>query len=319
MRLSPFANKHTRALRHIDRARRLMQPWAGPAPIPWSDPDFSRRMLRVHLDPTTDRGTRRPEVVSAHVEWLLQTLQATGAGAAGPLHILDIGCGPGLYCHDLARRGHRATGLDIAPAALEHARDIAEGTGLDCRFLAVDLEDLPADLPERVTGAYGPADAVTWWFGDFHGFSAARAPEIIGPLAACLRPGGLFVLEYQPLEHFVTEGGTSWELVPTSPFCDEPHLWLQEYAWHADVRTESHVHWILEIDSGNLQEYCQCHQGWSDTDLDAMLAGCGLVDPVRCDPITGIDPQLEFPLVVTRRCATSDATGHAAGRDDGTA
>ena len=308
MRLSPFANKHTRALRRIDQARQHMRPWSGPAPIPWSDPEFSRRMLEVHLDPETDRGTRRPEVVTAHVDWLLQTMGALLPGHPGPWRILDVGCGPGLYGHELARRGHHSTGLDIAPAALEYARRIAAEQNLDCRFLDLDLTQLPAD-PAETFGV--PFDAVTWWFGDFHGVSAARVPGIIALLAALLRPGGLFVLEYQPLDQFVTDGDSTWDLVRRSPFSDQPHLWLQDFVWHADAVTESHAHWILEIDSGNLQEYCQCHQGWSDEDLDAMLAACGLIEPMRHPPVTGVDPQLEFPLVITRR--------RAAERDHGAA
>ncbi len=301
MRLSPFANQHNRALRRIDKARQHMRPWQGLEGFPWADKKFSERMLKIHLDPHTDRGTRRPEVVTAHVEWLLQQLIPFTADLDRPFHILDTACGPGLYCHEIARHGHRATGLDIAPAALAYARKTAEEEKLDCHFLSRDLTNPDPDLPDLAQGHFGPVDAVTWWFGDFHGFSASSAQAIIKRLASCLRPGGLFILEYQPLDQFITEGGSTWDLVTSSPFSDQHHLWLQEYSWHADLLTEAHAHWILEIESGNLQEYCQCHQGWTEAGLDAMLATCGLIDPVRHPPVTGVDPELEFPLVVTRR------------------
>ncbi len=304
MRLSPFANKHNRALRRIDKARRHMHPWTGPDNFPWADPDFSQRMLKLHLDPNTDQGTRRPEVITAHIDWLLKTIATTAPQLNQPYHILDVACGPGLYCHQLARRGHRATGLDIAPAALDYARTTATRDNLDCHFLSRDLTMLESDLPDQVRSRFGSIDAITWWFGDFHGFSAARTPEIFAQLAACLRPGGLFILEYQPLDQFVTENGTSWDLVRESPFSDQPQLWLQEYTWYADLQTEVHAHWILEMASGNLQEYSQCHQGWTERELDAMLASCGLEDPVRHAPITGIDLELEFPMVITRRRTT---------------
>ncbi len=310
MRLPPFANKHTRALRRMDKARRHMKPWGGLESFPWADRAFSERALAVQLDPATNQGTRRPEVISAHIDWLLQTASTMLPDQAGPCHVLDIGCGPGLYGHELARRGHRCTGLDISPAALDHARRQAVAQGLDCRFLHADLEHLQDDLPARVGATFGPVDVMTWWFGDFHGFSAARAPLILARLAACLRPGGLFILEYVPEGMFTRDSGTTWDLVPRSPFSDQPHLWLQEYTWFADVMTEAHAHWILEIESGNLQEYCQCHQCWTEPDLDAMLSRCGLTDPVRRPPVTGVDPELEFPLVITRR--------RSAERDDKT-
>lgn len=40
--------------------------------------------------------------------------------AVGP--VLDVGCGPGRHVHALARRGVFALGVDIAPAAVRHAR-----------------------------------------------------------------------------------------------------------------------------------------------------------------------------------------------------
>lgn len=36
--------------------------------------------------------------------------------------VLDIGCGPGRMVAELTRRGHRALGIDTAPAAVEHTR-----------------------------------------------------------------------------------------------------------------------------------------------------------------------------------------------------
>ncbi len=308
MDLSPFANNHNRALRRIDATRQHLKPWARPEGFPWADEAFSRRMLKLHLDPDTDQGTRRPAVVAAHIDWLLGTMALMAPRLDQPYHILDVACGPGLYCHELARRGHRATGLDIAPAALDHARRKAAEENLSCRFLSRDLTDPDPGLPGLIPADFGPVDAITWWFGDFHGFAAARAPEILAHLARCLRPGGLFMLEYQPLDQFVTDNGTTWDLVRESPFSDQPHLWLQEYTWHPDLLTEAHAHWILEMASGNLQEYCQCHQGWTESGLDALLASCGLTDPVRHPPVTGIDPELEFPLVITRR--------QTAARDD---
>lgn len=41
---------------------------------------------------------------------------------AGADPVLDVGCGAGALCADLARRGHRVTGLDQDPAQLAAAR-----------------------------------------------------------------------------------------------------------------------------------------------------------------------------------------------------
>lgn len=292
----PTGNLHRAALEKILNHRDAPSPWTGESQLPWHDPDFSRRMLTVHLDPSTQMASRSPDVVRRHVDWLEAQLESQAA--ANEDHpILDVGCGPGLYCLELSRRGHAAVGFDFAPAPLEWAREQAAGEGLDCRFLDLDLTRLPRDFPEAV----GPCRAVTFWFGEFHSFPPPEAASFLARLAACLRPGGLFVLEYQPWDMFVREDSTEWSVQEDSVFCSEPHLWLQEFFWDEEARTEIHVHWIIELESGSLKRYVQCHQGWSDADLVALLAAAGLGDPAFHPPVTGIDERFEFPLLVTRK------------------
>ncbi|MBK7701400.1 MAG: hypothetical protein IPI34_00200 [bacterium] len=100
---------------------RPARPWRDGAAFPWADPVFSERMLRLHLDQSTHMASRSLPVIRAHVGWLEDRL-AEAFGDAAPRRVLDVACGPGLYCHELARRGHRAWGGDVAPAALRHAR-----------------------------------------------------------------------------------------------------------------------------------------------------------------------------------------------------
>ena len=253
-------------------------------------------MLAVHLDASTHMASRSPDVINRHLDWLVAQLAAAGLEGG---HVLDVGCGPGLYCHELARRGFRTTGLDFGPASLQWAETVAAAENLACRFFAADLTDLPDDFAART----GPVDAITFWFGEFHSFPPRVAAEILQHLAALLKPGGLFVLEYQPWEIFVTEDSSRWAAEERSVFSDEPHLWLQEVFWDEAARAEVHVHWIIQAESGNLQRYIQCHQGWHDGELAALLADAGLVDPVHHPPITGCDPQFEFPVMVTRKSA----------------
>ncbi len=265
--------------------------------FPWSRPDFSARMLAVHLDEETHMASRRPGVIDRHVDWLCSHLADRFPGAGRPPHVLDVACGPGLYLHRLAGRGFRTTGFDFAPAPLAWAREQAQQQGLDCRFLELDLTALPPDLHRQME----PVDLMTFWFGDFHSFSPQQVASFLPVLARCLRPGGVFVLEYQPLDHFVQEDASAWSMEQSSVFCPAPHLWLQEWGWDEDRALETHVHWILEQDSGKLQRYVQCHQAWSDQDLITALDRCGLGDPVFYPPLAGADGEFEFPVLSTRR------------------
>lgn len=281
---------HRHSLKRLLAAPHPPRPWADGHQIPWNDPAFSERMLLVHLDPSTHMASRAPEIIDRHIDWLTSQIPDSG-------HVLDVGCGPGLYCHELARRGYRATGFDFAPAPLEWAGTKATSEQLNCHFLNNDLTKLPNDFNTLIDG---PVDAITFWFGEFHSFSPAMVREFLPRLKGCLRPGGLFILEYQPAEIFVQEESTEWSCEKSSIFCDKPHLWLQEFGYDKESDTEVHVHWILETESGSLQRYVQCHKAWTDNQLIDLLAEAGFSDPVLHPAITGASEEFEFPLVVTR-------------------
>ena len=87
------------------------EPFADGRQIPWNDPDFSRRMLARHLE-SHDLASRRAEKRRRIVDELI-----TVAGLAPGDRVLDLGCGPGLYCQEFARRGMQVEGWDYAPAA----------------------------------------------------------------------------------------------------------------------------------------------------------------------------------------------------------
>lgn len=282
------------ALRRILDAPRPPRPWQDGDQLPWSDPAFSRRMLDVHLDPTTHMASRAPDVIRAHVMWLLGQLAAR-TGGTGPWRVLDVGCGPGLYAHELAARGHATCGFDFAPEPLRWARDHAALNDLDCTFLEADLTALPDDFAAQC-GA--PFDAVTFWFGEFHSFRPAQARAFLPQLTALLRPGGLFVLEYQPWDLFVKEDAATWSAVDCSPFCGRPHLWLEEFSWDAQARAEIHVHWIVDPDTGGVARHAQCHQAWEDDELMAELAAAGITEVEAHPPITGVSEEFEFPVLV---------------------
>ena len=286
-------------LRRILAANHPPRVDGGERQIPWHDPAFSKRMLDVHLDPTTHQASRAPGVIKQHVDWLQDQLGVAQGlpQPRGGFRILDVGCGPGLYCHEQARRGLRSTGFDFAPEPIAWARRTATEKNLDCNFLTADLTRLPDDFAAQV----GPQEAIAFWFGEFHSFTAAQVTDFLPRLAACLVPGGLFVLEYQPYDIFVQEDYNEWSCHEKSIFCDGPHLWLQEFGWDEDAGTEIHVHWIIARESGTLQRYVQCHQAWADEELVSMLAAAGLESCVFHPPITGISDEFEFPVIVARR------------------
>ena len=80
-----------------------------------------------------DRLTRE------NVLWRFHETLATAGDVRGK-RVLDVGCGPGRYCAELAARGAVVTGVDFAPAMVELARSMAKAAevGDRCTFVASD-------------------------------------------------------------------------------------------------------------------------------------------------------------------------------------
>jgi SAM-dependent methyltransferase len=283
--------------RLLGRAR-PPRPWRDGRQIPWNDPEFSERVLAVHLDPRTHMASRSPAVIRAHVDWLLELLSAEPPPGARPRHLLDLACGPGLYALALARAGLRVTGIDFSPAAVAHARSETAAAGLDgVEILEADLTALPAGL----LASLAPIDIATFWFGELASLTPPELRGLLGALAPAVAPGGLLVLESQPWDLFPRDEGTSWEACERSVFLDHPHLWLQEWSWDEDARAEITVHWLIDGRTGEIQRHAQTHQAYTDEELAGLLAGAGFDEPRFFPPITGVDERFEFPLIVARR------------------
>lgn len=95
--------------------------------------DLAAQMERIYRDLAPDEI---PWNVADPPELLVRLVES---GQVAPCRAVDLGCGAGNYAVWLAGRGFRVTGVDLSPAALELARQLAAAKGVSCDFVAVDL------------------------------------------------------------------------------------------------------------------------------------------------------------------------------------
>jgi 2-polyprenyl-3-methyl-5-hydroxy-6-metoxy-1,4-benzoquinol methylase len=98
-----------------------------------------------------------------------------------PCDAVDIGCGCGNYAVWLAAQGFRMTGIDISPAAIALAAQLAREKGVECRFVQ-------GDVTEDVARHEGAFDLAYDWELLHHVFPEKRQ-AYIDNVHRMLRPG----------------------------------------------------------------------------------------------------------------------------------
>jgi len=63
-------------------------------------------------------------------------------GSDRSLQILDVGCGNGRHCLEMARRGYEVVGVDLSESMLAQGRRQAEVEAIDVKLLQVDARNL---------------------------------------------------------------------------------------------------------------------------------------------------------------------------------
>ena len=113
---------------------------------------------------------------------LIESLLSETGGST----VLDAGCGTGRVAIELAARGFAVVGLDADPAMLAAARSKAP----DLHWIEADLLDTGAHLSEAFDLVALPGNVMIF-------LDRGTEPDVVGQLAARLRPGGLLVAGFQ--------------------------------------------------------------------------------------------------------------------------
>jgi SAM-dependent methyltransferase len=269
-------------------------PWSEGDKIPWNDPDFSTRMLQEHLSQEHDAASRRFEKIDAHVDWIHRALLS-----GHPTPILDLGCGPGLYCSRLARLGHECVGIDFAPASIGYAMRTAQEEGLRCTYLHQDIR----------TADYGTGFGLAMLiYGEFNTFRPSDARHILRKAHDALSGGGILLLEPSTFAAVQAEGerGPSWTAEASGLFADRPHLCLTENFWDPERRTTTTRFFIVDAATGDVTRHASSSQAYTDGQLAALLAECGFAEITFYPSLTGTvdETQSDFFALVARKWAT---------------
>jgi SAM-dependent methyltransferase len=237
------------------------RPFAGYDNIPWHDPDFGERMLTEHLDQGHDLASRRSPIIEEQVRWIHENV--LGGESA---RILDLACGPGLYANLLTGLGHEVTGIDVSPASIVYARDHSNRGAI---FIEGDIRDAEYGSGYRL---------VMLLSGEFNVFSPDDAATILSRASQSLLPGGTVLLEVNSADALRRRATRDFRLLDSGLFATEPHLLLEEGAWHADQAALVTRYTVIRLKDAGIRQFGASYQSYLDFELAGLLSGQGFED-----------------------------------------
>ncbi|MGB3714012.1 MAG: methyltransferase domain-containing protein [Candidatus Promineifilaceae bacterium] len=242
------------------------EPWSNRGNLPWDDPEFSRRMLREHLDESHGAASR---ITSERLMQIDRLWSWLGLGKGSRL--LDVTCGPGLYALEFAQRGCRVTGIDFGPAAIAHAQELAKELRVDdfCHFIEQDVRTMsPMDAS---------FDAATFIYGQLAVFPRDDAKSLLSQIARALRPGGRLCIEMLDQDKVDKKNSTWWFTDDTGLWGDRPFLHLGERFWLDEIQMSIERFQILSLEDGEFTNITLCDQTYAVESMVEMLKEAGFI------------------------------------------
>jgi 2-polyprenyl-6-hydroxyphenyl methylase / 3-demethylubiquinone-9 3-methyltransferase len=134
----------------------------------WWQPDSALFMIQCSLNPARLAYARRK---------LFEELRLDPAGKTA----LEVGCGGGMLCEEIARLGFQATGIDPSERSLQIARDHARSGSLQISYQKGIGEALP--FPDGAFDAVFCCDVLE---------HVRDLPRVVSEISRVLEPGGVF-------------------------------------------------------------------------------------------------------------------------------
>jgi SAM-dependent methyltransferase len=261
----------------------------------WTDPYISSHVLDAHLDPESDDASRRAETIEATIEHT-----ASRYGPNEYPRLLDLGCGPGLYCSGFFDAGYRVTGIDFSQASIEYARARAAAEGRNIRYLRLDYRDW-----EPAEGEY---DIVVMIFGDFCVLSPAERDRLLQRIRRALRPGGIFLFDVFTELYLPLPDERAWYTMLKDGFWrEEQNLVLEIKHRYPDDMVHLNRYLIITAD-GEVQSCNLWHRWYERTEIRGLLVEAGFTAEEMWADLAGtpLRPSPDWIGVAARRASGAD-------------
>ncbi|MEK4198671.1 class I SAM-dependent methyltransferase [Cytobacillus sp. FSL K6-0265] len=95
----------------------------------WQDPYIAKQLLKAHLNSDNEGASRSFSFIDKSIDFIQQI-----APQNSYQKVLDLGCGPGLYCERLAKKSYTVTGIDFSENSIRYAKEQAKKLNFDIDY-----------------------------------------------------------------------------------------------------------------------------------------------------------------------------------------
>jgi SAM-dependent methyltransferase len=178
-----------------------------------------------------------------------EQLQTMGGQAGQPVRVLDAATGTGMHVIALAQRGYLVTGADLSAGMIERAREHARLAGVEARFVVAGFGDLAEAFWDDL-----PFDAVLCLGNSLpHLLTTESLAAALADFAACLRPGGLLLIQNRNFDAVLAER-QRWMEPQSDREDDKEWIFLRFYDFRLDGLLDFNILTLYREAGGDWQQ-----------------------------------------------------------------
>ena len=181
----------------------------------WDDPYISEKLLAAHLNPEFDGASRKLATIEKTVNHLMKDSVLNPGDS-----VLDLGCGPGLYCSRFSQFGINMTGFDLSKTSIEYARRKAKEQGQNIEYILGNFFDIDY---------VGTFDKVLQVYGELCTFPNEERDRLLSIIHKALKKDGLFIFDVSTRELRKREGlKNNWRFFDGGFWHSGKHIVLEQ-------------------------------------------------------------------------------------------
>lgn len=239
----------------------------------WFEDLYNRQ---IYFDLYAEEDTR---LAKSEVESILHLLHLQAGHT-----ILDAGCGYGRHAVELAKRGFRVTGIDLAAKQIEAAVRNASDAGVEVNFILGDLREMQfQDEFDLVLNLF-------LTFGFFE--EEAENQKMLERMVSALRPGGVLLMDLWNREKMIRDFSAIQVEERPGRIKIEKH-W-QFDAWNGRLNWENEV----TFPDGRKEKWTHSVRAYTLVELRKMLERAGMQLMDVYGDFQGNDYTLESPQMI---------------------